>query len=156
LGFSSIYVAPNAPFQNHYPAAPTIAVQVANGTLALSIASEQLALVTDMPNVHMTGHIMKEFPHMLIGLGPFVDADCYVTFTKTNFTAYDKNHLVVLKGWGEPTSSKLWQWPLLSKSPSTPTSLDKAIPTTTTTPPSQLEAIEAIQPPYRPLHQSKP
>jgi hypothetical protein len=69
--------------------APTIKVQVANGTPVQSIASAELALVPNLPTSSQTGNVMANFPRSLIELAPFLDAGYQVLFTKTSVITFD-------------------------------------------------------------------
>jgi hypothetical protein len=97
-----------APVNNYDATAPTIEVQVANGTPVQSITSAELASVPNLPASSRVGHIMASFPHSLIGLAPFVDAGCRVIFTKTLVIAFDVNDKAILIGWRETTGPRLW------------------------------------------------
>ncbi len=55
---------------------------------------------------------MPSFVHSLVGIGPFCDADCSVTFTKTDVTVYDPKGQPIISGWRESTGSKLWRFAL--------------------------------------------
>jgi len=105
---------------NYDATAPTIKVRIANGTPVHSIASGELALVTALPPASRKGHVMAGFPHSLIALAPFVDAGCRVLFTDTAVIAFDRDGKVILEGWCETTSLKLWHWPLLPQEPPPP------------------------------------
>ncbi len=95
------YFGPNAPVNNYDATAPTIEVQVANGTLVQSIAHAKLALVPNLPASSQKGHVMLSFPHSFIGLAPFVDLGCQVLFTKSLVIAFDENGKAILVGWRE-------------------------------------------------------
>ena len=112
-----MYFAPGTPVTNYIATVPTIGVCVANGTPVHSIASGELGLVTALPPASRKGHVMAGFPHSLIGLAPFVDAGIRVLFTDTTGIAFDRDRKVILKGWRETTSPKLWRWPLLPQVP---------------------------------------
>jgi hypothetical protein len=115
-----MYFTPRAPVTNYDATAPTIGIHVANGTPVHSIASGELALVTALPPASRKGHVMTGFSHSLIGLAPFVDAGCRVLFTNTLVIAFDWDGKVILEGWHETTSPKLWRWPLLTQVPPPP------------------------------------
>jgi hypothetical protein len=70
------YFGPGAPVSNYDATAPTIEVQVANGTPVRSMASAKLASVPELPAASQVGQVMPGFPHNLIGLAPLVDEGC--------------------------------------------------------------------------------
>jgi hypothetical protein len=104
-GLTGYYFCPNASVSNYDATAPTIEVQVANGTPVQSIASAELASKPDLPAASRVGHIMPSFPHNLIGLTPLVDAGCQVIFTQTLVIAFDANNKAILIGWRETTGT---------------------------------------------------
>ena len=67
------YFVPDAPVANYNPQAPTVGVHVANGCPKRLVASATLASATALPPATSLGHVMPNFPHTLIGLGPFAD-----------------------------------------------------------------------------------
>jgi len=56
---------------------------VANGCPKLLVASTTLASATALPPAALSGHVMPNFPHTLIGLGPFANQDCVIILTQT-------------------------------------------------------------------------
>ncbi len=98
-GASGFYFVPSAPVSNLNPQAPTIGIRVANGLPEKSVASATLALVPSLPPSATQGHVMPSFPSTLIGLGPFADLGCTITFTKTDVTAVNPDGRCILKGW---------------------------------------------------------
>ena len=68
----------------------------------------------------MQGHIMPSFPHTLIGLGPFADLGCAITFTKTDVIVAGPDGRCILKGWWEHDGPRLWRFPLKAAKPSLP------------------------------------
>jgi hypothetical protein len=75
------YFALDAPVANYNPQAPTVGVRVANGRPKRSLASATLASATALPSAALSGHVMPNLPHTLIGLGPFANQDCMIVFT---------------------------------------------------------------------------
>ncbi len=98
-GSSRFYFGPDAPVNNYDATSPTIEIWVANGTPVQSIASAKLALVPNLPASSQIGHVMAGLPHNLIGLTPFVDADCQALFTKTLVIALNQDGKAILVGW---------------------------------------------------------
>jgi hypothetical protein len=94
------YFTPNAPVTNYNPQAPTIGVRVANGHPKRLVARATLALATAQPPAALSGHVMPNFPHTLIGLGPFANQDCTIIFTQTTVIVY---HPKVYFFPGKPT-----------------------------------------------------
>ncbi len=143
-GLAGFYFGPDALVNNHDATAPTIEVQVDNGTSVQSIASAELVVsVPDLPASTQTGHVMANSPHSLIGLAPFVDAGCQVLFTKTLVIAFDQDDKAILVGWRETTGPWLWRLPLLPQpltSPSLAVKLQQL--TTPCTHGTQLDAIK--------------
>jgi hypothetical protein len=76
------YFAPDAPVANYSPQVPTVGVCVANGCPKHLVTSATLASATALPPAALLGHIMPNFPHTLIGLGPFANQDCTIVFTQ--------------------------------------------------------------------------
>ena len=72
-GSNGHYLAPDAPVTNCNPQAPTVGVRMANGRPECSVASTTLASATALPLAALLGHVMPNFPHTLIGLGPFAN-----------------------------------------------------------------------------------
>jgi hypothetical protein len=58
---------------------------------------------------------MPTFPHTLIGLGPFVNQDCTINFTRTAVTVYHPDGHPVLSDWQDETGPHLWHFPLTTK-----------------------------------------
>jgi hypothetical protein len=58
---------------------------------------------------------MPNFPHTLIGLGPFAYQDCTIVFTQTSVTAYHPDGRPILLGWRDETGPCLWHFPLTTK-----------------------------------------
>jgi hypothetical protein len=80
-GFNGNYFAPDAPVANYNPQAPTVGVHVAIGHPGRLVASATLASATALPPAVLLRHVMPNFPHTLIGLGPFANQDCTIIFT---------------------------------------------------------------------------
>jgi hypothetical protein len=114
-GSNGHYFVPNAPVANYKPKAPTIKVRVANGCAKHLVASATLASATALPPEALLGHVMPNFPHTLIGLGPFADQDCMIVFAKTAVTVYHPDGHPILSGWQDETGPWLWHFPLTSK-----------------------------------------
>jgi hypothetical protein len=93
------YFVPDAPVANYKPQALTIGVCVANGCPKCLVASATLASATSLPPAASLGHVMPNFPHTLIGLGPFANQDCTIVFTRTAVTVYHKDSHPILSGW---------------------------------------------------------
>jgi hypothetical protein len=53
-------------------------------------------------------------------LGPFADLDCAILFTKTAVFVIHPDSYNILKGWHEPNSPCLWQFPLQANTSSLP------------------------------------
>ncbi len=98
-GSNGHYFVPDAPVANYNPQAPTVGVRVANGCPKCLVASATLASATALPPAALLGHVMPNFPHTLIGLGPFADQDCMIVFTKTAVTVYHPDGHPILSGW---------------------------------------------------------
>jgi hypothetical protein len=58
---------------------------------------------------------MPDFPHTLIGLGPFADQDCIIIFTQTSVTVYHQDSHPILSGWQDETGPRLWHFPLTTE-----------------------------------------
>jgi hypothetical protein len=63
------------------PQALTVGVRMANGRPERLVASTTLASATALPPAALSGHVMPNFPHTLIGLGLFADQDYMIVFT---------------------------------------------------------------------------
>ena len=44
-----------------------------------------------------------------LSMGVFCDADCTVTFTKTDVTVYNAHGNIILLGIHDPNGAKMWQ-----------------------------------------------
>ena len=117
-GASGFYFAPGAPVTDLNPKAPTVGIRVANGRPERSGASATLASAPSLPPAAMQGHVMPSFPHTLIGLGPFADMGCRITFTKTEVSVIDPDGHTILQGWRERDGPRLWRFPLTATKPS--------------------------------------
>jgi hypothetical protein len=104
------YFAPNAPVANYNPQAPTVEVRVSNGCPERSVASATLASATALPPAALSWHVMPNIPHTLICLGPFINQDCTIVFTKTAVTVYHPDGHPILSGWEDETSPWLWHF----------------------------------------------
>ena len=108
-GATSIYLTPKAPCASINPNAPKILVGTAGGPHLTSSASCDL-LLPDLP--HISGHIMPQFHHNIMVIGPLCDHGCRVMFEKKTVTIYLRDDSVLLCGWREPRGAKLWQFAL--------------------------------------------
>ena len=111
-GASGFFFAPDAPASNQNHHAPTIGVQLANRVSERSIASATLASIPLLPLAAMQGHVMPSFTSSLIGLGPFVDMGCTVTFTATGVSVIHPDGHSLLEGWREQSGARFWRFPL--------------------------------------------
>jgi hypothetical protein len=109
------YFAPDAPVANYNPQALTIGAHLANGRPELSVASTTLASTTALPPAASSGHVMPNFPHTLIGSGPFADQDCTIVFTQTTVTVYHPDGHPILSGWRHETGPHFLHFPLTTK-----------------------------------------
>jgi hypothetical protein len=114
-GSNGNYFALDAPVANYNPQAPTVGVRVANGCLECLVASATLASATTLPPAALSGHVMPNFPHTLIGLGLFANQDCTIVFTQTTVTVYHSDSHPILSGWRDKTGPRLWHFPLTTK-----------------------------------------
>ena len=91
-GATSIYLTPKAPCTNTNPNAPKILVGTAGGPPLISSTSCDLLL----PNLpHISGHIMPQFHHNIMGIGPLCDHGCRVLFEKNTVTVYSRDENVL-------------------------------------------------------------
>jgi hypothetical protein len=88
---------------------------MANGHPKRLVASATLASATALPPAALSGHVMPNFPHTLIGLGPFSNQDCTIVFTKIAVTVYHPDGHPILSGWRDETGPWLWRFPLTAK-----------------------------------------
>ena len=65
----------------------------------------------------MQGHVMQSFTNSLIGLGPFVNMGCTVTFTATGVSVIHPGCHSLLKGCREQVGARLWRFPLQPNDP---------------------------------------
>ena len=72
---------------------------MANSHPKCLVASATLASATALPPAALSGHVMPNFPHTLIGLGPFANQDCMIVFTQTAVTVYHPDGHPILSGW---------------------------------------------------------
>ena len=105
---SGFFFAPVAPASNQNQHAPTIGVRVANGLAERSIASATLTSVPSLPPAAMQGYVMPSFTNTLIGLGPFVNMGCTVTFIATGVSVIHPDGHSLLEGWREQSEARLW------------------------------------------------
>jgi hypothetical protein len=114
------YFAPDAPVANYNPQAPTTGVRVDNGFPKCLVASATLASATALPLAALSGHVMPNFPHILIGWGPFANQDCTIVFTQTAVTVYHPDGHPILSSWRDETGPRLWHFPLTAKAANPP------------------------------------
>jgi hypothetical protein len=119
---------------------------MANGRPECSVASTTLASATALPLVASSGHVMHNFPHTLIGLGPFVDQNCTIVFTKTVVTVYHPGGHPILSGWQDETGPGLWHFPHTAEA----TNPQDAIGATAPRPPIPTPALLPAPPPRVP------
>jgi hypothetical protein len=114
-GSNGHYFAPDTPVANYNPQAPTVGVHVANGLPKCRVASPTLVSATALPPAALSGHVMPNFPHTLIDLGPFANQDCTVVFTQTAVPVYHPDGHPILSGWQDETGPRLWHFPLTAE-----------------------------------------
>jgi hypothetical protein len=88
---------------------------MANGCPECLVASVTLASATALPSSALSGHIMPNFYHTLISLGPFANQDCTIIFTQTTVTVYHPDGHPILSGWRDETGPHLWHFPLTTE-----------------------------------------
>jgi hypothetical protein len=93
-----------------------------------------------LPPAALLGHVMPNFPHTLIGLGPFANQDCTIVFTKTAVTVYHPDGHPILSGWQDETGSWLWHFPLTAKATKSQDATSAAAPWPPISTPAPLEA----------------
>ena len=103
---------PKAPCANINPNAPKILVSTAGGPPLESVDSCDL-LLSNLP--HISGHIMPQFHHNIMGIGPLCDHGCRILFEKKTVTVYSQDDDVLLRGWRELRGSRLWRFALRPK-----------------------------------------
>jgi hypothetical protein len=114
-GFNGHCFALDNPVANSNPQAPTVGVHVVNGRPKHLMASATLALGTTLPPAALWGHVMPNFLHTLISLGPFADQDWTIIFSQTAVTVYHSDGHSILSGWWNETGLHLWHVPLTTK-----------------------------------------
>jgi hypothetical protein len=149
-GFNGHYFAPDTPVANYNSQAPPIRVCMANSRPKHFVASATLASATALPPAALSGHVMPNFPHTLIGLGLFANQDCTIIITQTAVTVYHQDSHPILSGWQDETGPRLWHFPLTTEAAnpqdatgatapwppiSTPTPLSAPPPSVTRLPP---------------------
>ncbi len=85
---------------------------MANSCPKCFVASATLASATALPPAALVRHAMPNFPHTLIGLGPFANQDCTNVFTQTAVTVYHPDGHPILSGWQDETGLRLWHFSL--------------------------------------------
>ena len=103
-GASGIYLTPWAPCANVNPGAVAILVGATGGSPHRSSASCNVSL-PKLP--HVRGHIMPNFHHNLMGVGPLCDHNCRVLFERKAATVFSKDGNVFLCGWRKKAGAKL-------------------------------------------------
>jgi hypothetical protein len=114
-GLNGNYFAPDAPVANYNPKAPTVGVRVANVCPKCLVASATLASATALSLAALSGHVMPNFPHTLICLGPFANQDCTIVFAKMAVTVYHPDGHPILSGWQDETGQRLRHFPLTAE-----------------------------------------
>ena len=104
-----IYLMPKAPCKNINPNALKVLIGTSGGPPHQSSVSCNL-LHTNLPVT--SGHIMPQFHHNLMGIGPLCDHDCRVIFEKKYVTVYLRDDNVFLRGCREPKGANLWRFAL--------------------------------------------
>ena len=77
------------------------------------MASAWMTLSQLVYNFLHDGHVRPNFPHTLIGVGKFCDADCNVIFGKYTVPIFYPNNDTILAGWCERTDARLWNFALI-------------------------------------------
>ena len=86
------------PSCRRYPTAPKIHVVTASVQIQRFSDSRRLRIPT-IPENNRHGHSMPRFPHALIGIGKFCDANCTVVFNKTTVAIFNPSGDTILTGW---------------------------------------------------------
>ena len=67
------------------------------------------------------GHLIPNFHHNLMGIGPLCDHGCRILFEKIYVTVFTKDDTSILHVWREPSEANLWRFSLRPKDhPSVP------------------------------------
>ncbi len=104
------------------------------------VASVTLASATALPPAASSGHVMPNFPHTLIGLGPFANQDCTIVFTQTTVTVHHPDGHPILSSWRDETGPCLWHFPLTSEAANPQDAIGATAPWPPILPPSPLPA----------------
>ncbi len=113
---------------------------MANGHLKCLVASITLASATTLPLAALSGHVMPNFPHTLLGLRLFADQDCTIVITQTTVTEYHPDGHPILSGWRDETGWRLWHFPLTTKAANPQDATGATVPWPPVPPPSLLPA----------------
>ena len=98
-GASRIFFTPKAPCAKINPAALQVVVDTAGGPPHRSPASCDV----NLPIPVTKGHLMPNFHHNPMGIGPLCDDVCCVLFEKRYVTIFTKDDTIILRGWCEPS-----------------------------------------------------
>ena len=111
-GASGFYLTPKSPCANINPVAVKILVGTSGGPPHQSSESFNILI----PNFPVSsGHIMSQFHHNLMGVGPLCNHNCRVVFEKKYFTVYSQDDDVLIRGWRKPKGANLWRFALIPK-----------------------------------------
>ena len=113
-GASSFYFSKNAPVTHLNTSAPHIQVKIANGIKLTSSATAQINHKHIPPAAHH-GHVMDDFPRILIGIAPLCEAGLSVTFTKHKVICQTASGTRVIEGWRHPKEGSDWIFPLVDE-----------------------------------------
>ena len=94
------------------PAAPPISVGTATGESARSVATADHRIPNLPEDFPRSGHVMPNFPHSLVGIGPICDAGYTVEFTSAAVVVRATCGRAVLTGWRDQQPPKLWRFAL--------------------------------------------
>ena len=107
-GASGIYLTLKAPCANINPAALQVVVGTVGGPPHRYSASYDVNITMPVTKVH----IMPNFHHNMMGIGPLCDNCCRVLFEKNMLLFFTKDDTIILYGWHEPSRAKLWKFSL--------------------------------------------
>ena len=112
MGGRSIYLTPKAPCANINPNSLKVLTSTADGLPHQSSALCNLLHT----NLRVTsGHIIPQFHHKLMGIGPLCDHICRVLFEKKPVTVYSRDNNVLLRRLRELKGAKLWRFTICLK-----------------------------------------
>ena len=69
----------------------------------------------NLPILVNKGHLMPNFHHNLMGIGPLCEHGCRDLFEKISVTVFTKDDTIILRGWREPSGANLWMFSLCPK-----------------------------------------